>query len=183
MKRIIFESAPEFILLCIVLGLAYAAVQYFKNKQHPWGNTLNWLLFSFRAIVVTFLAFLLLGPIVKQINNLFEKPLFVVLYDNSASVKETTDSISLKSVERKITETRDLLENKGYEASLQTLKGDDITSTIKFNATTSDLNSALKRIGSRYEGRNVAGVVLVSDGIYNAGLSPLYSSYNFPIHT
>src|SRR6185312_5073950 len=35
----------------------------------------------------------------------------------------------------------------------------------------------------RYEGNTVAGVILVSDGIYNGGVSPLYASYNFPVYT
>lgn len=183
MKRIIFESSPEFIILCLLLGLGYAAIQYYKTKQQPWGKTLNWVLFSFRSVLIFFLAFLLLGPIVKQINNLFEKPLFIVVHDNSASVKETTDSVILKAVEQKIIETRELLEKKGYESSIQDLKGDDQVADLRYSATASDLNSALKRIGSRYEGRNVHGVVLVSDGIYNAGLSPLYSTYNFPLYT
>jgi hypothetical protein len=128
-------------------------------------------------------AMLLLGPIVKQINNLFEKPLFIVLHDNSASVKEAIDSTTLGTVEGKITETKSILEAEGYESSIQNLGGQEVTKGFQYNATTSDLNSALKRISNLYEGRNIAGVVLVSDGLYNAGLSPLYSSYNFPVHT
>jgi hypothetical protein len=29
----------------------------------------------------------------------------------------------------------------------------------------------------------MGGVVLMSDGIYNAGISPLYSTFNFPVYT
>jgi hypothetical protein len=181
MKRIIFESAPEFIVLCLILGLGYASVQYLKTKQ-PWSKTINWVLFGCRAVLVSFLAFLLLGPIVKQINNLFEKPLFIVLHDNSASIQEATDSTVLRKLEQNITETNNILEAKGYESAVQDLSGQDVTG-FRYNATSSDLNSALKRISNRYEGKNIAGVVLVSDGLYNAGLSPLYSTYNFPIHT
>ena len=181
MQRIIFESAPEFIVLCLVAGLAYASIQYIRMKQ-PWSKTINALLFSSRAILVFFLAFLLLGPIVKQINNLFEKPLYIVLHDNSASIKAAIDSASLHSIETKVTETKERLTAKGYEATVQNLSDQELT-TFQYDASVSDLNGALKRIASRYEGRNVAGVILVSDGIYNSGLSPLYSSYNFPIHT
>jgi hypothetical protein len=144
---------------------------------------MNWVLFTMRALLASFLAFLLLGPIVKQINNLFEKPLFVVLHDNSASIKEATDSVTRNALKQKIQATTEALENKGYETSVQNLAGERIEGDFQYNASLSDLNSALKRISSRYEGRNVAGVILVSDGLYNAGLSPLYSSHNFPVHS
>lgn len=183
MKRIIFESAPEFIVLCVIVGLAYAAVQYYRNKQQPWGKAMNWLLFGFRAVLVTFLAFLLLGPIVKQINNLFEKPLFIVLQDNSSSVREATDSTTRNNLEKNVFSIKEVLENKGYESSVQGLADEKELTEFTYRGNTSDLNNALRRVGNRYEGRNVAGVILVSDGIYNSGLSPLYSSFNFPIYT
>lgn len=181
MKRIILESAPEFLLLCVVAGLAYAGIQYFKTK-HPWSKGMNTLLFTFRAILAFFLAFLLLGPIVKQISNLYEKPAFIILHDNSSSIGEAVDSVSLTSLHGKLTETQELLESNGYASEIHTLT-DAETSSFDYTATTSDINGALKRIANRFEGKNVAGVVLVSDGIYNAGLSPLYANYNFPVHT
>ena len=181
MQRIILESAPEFLILCIVVGLGYAAIQYFRTK-HPWSRRMNTMLFSFRAVLAFFLAFLLLGPIVKQISNLYEKPAFIILHDNSSSIREATDSLTRERLKRELAETRELLQNKGYDSQVHTLT-DDGNDDLNYTATTSDINGALKRIANRYEGKNVAGVILVSDGIYNAGLSPLYSNYNFPIHT
>ncbi|HEY0654668.1 MAG TPA: hypothetical protein VGD65_16140, partial [Chryseosolibacter sp.] len=181
MKRIIFESAPEFIILCVIAGLAYACIQYLRMKQ-PWSKTMNWILFGIRAVVATFIAFLLLGPIVKQINNLFEKPVFIIVQDNSGSVREATDTARLASLEESLEQTASRLAQQGYETSIQNLAGQNVES-FSFTASSSDLNNALKRISNRYEGKNVAGVLLVSDGLFNSGLSPLYSTYNFPVHT
>ena len=181
MQRIILESAPEFLVLCLIAGLGYAAIQYYRTK-HPWSKGINALLFSFRAILAFFLAFLLLGPIVKQISNLYEKPAYIILQDNSSSVGEVTDSTARLALQEKIAETQTLLESNGYDAEIRTLT-DDNTSAVAYSASTSDINGALRRIANRYEGKNVAGVILISDGIYNAGLSPLYASYNFPVHT
>ncbi|HEY0741958.1 MAG TPA: VWA domain-containing protein [Chryseosolibacter sp.] len=181
MKRIIFESAPEFIILCVIAGLAYASIQYLRMKQ-PWSKTMNWVLFGIRAVVATFIAFLLLGPIVKQINNLFEKPVFIIVQDNSGSVREATDTTRLASLEESLKQTASRLTEQGYETSIQNLAGQDVKD-FSFSASSSDLNNALKRISNRYEGKNVAGVLLVSDGLFNSGLSPLYSTYNFPVHT
>ncbi len=181
MQRIIFESAPEFLIVCMIAGLAYATIQYYKAK-HPWSKSMNASLFSLRAILAFFLAFLLLGPIVKQISNLYEKPAFVILHDNSSSIREATDSLAREGLRRELDETKELLANKGYQPEVYTLT-DDNPASFNYSAPTSDINGALKRIANRYEGKNVAGVILVSDGIYNAGLSPLYSTYNFPVYT
>jgi hypothetical protein len=181
MKRIIFESAPEFIILCILAGLAYASIQYLRMKQ-PWSKSMNWILFSIRAIVATFIAFLLLGPIVKQINNLFEKPVFIIVQDNSGSVKAGADTTKFPSLEQSLKTTATALNEQGYETSIQNLAGQNVEN-FTFTGSSSDLNNALKRISNRYEGQNVAGILLVSDGLFNAGLSPLYSTYNFPVHT
>jgi hypothetical protein len=128
------------------------------------------------------LAFLMLGPIVKQINNIFEKPFFVVLYDNSVSVREAVDSTVLVNVEAKIKELAAALSEKGYDVKVSDLAGEEIEKPA-FQGERSDITGALKRIANRYEGSRIGGVALISDGIYNSGISPLYSTYNFPVHT
>ncbi|MBT1704378.1 VWA domain-containing protein [Chryseosolibacter indicus] len=182
MRRVILESAPEFVVVCVLIGLAYAFIQYYRTRQQPWGKAINWLLFSIRAILTFFLAFLLLGPIVKQINNLFEKPHFIVLYDNSASVKEATDSVLLKQTQQQLSTAAQALEEKGYDVATHTLLEED-ANNIQYTASQSDIQGALRRISNRYEGQNIAGVILASDGIYNSGLSPLYASFNYPVYT
>src|SRR5687768_15545227 len=144
MQRIILESAPEFIFVCILVGLGYAAVQYFRTK-HPWSRGIHAVLFTTRAVLAFFLAFLLLGPIVKQISNLYEKPAFVVLYDNSSSIAEAADSAALHTLGQELDETRNLLAEKGYDAHVHTLSDEEV-STIQYTANTSDINGALKRI-------------------------------------
>ena len=108
------------------------------------------------------LAFLLLGPIVKQVNNIFEKPFFILLYDNSVSVREAVDSTSLSRVGNSMTEVVTVLKDKGYEVKINNLAGEDIENPT-YNAETSDLTGALKKIANRYEGSRMGGVVLVSD--------------------
>lgn len=179
-QSIIFESHPAYILLCIALGLGFAFLLYRTN--HPWSKTWNQILFGVRAALASFLIFLLLGPIVKQIDNLFEKPLFVLLYDNSISVKQTSDSLEVENLKVKISETASMLEAQGYNVKITDLTGSEIEKPV-FDATTSDLSGALKKISNRYEGSKIGGVILVSDGIYNEGISPLYPSYNYPVNT
>lgn len=182
MNRIIFERDPELVILALILGLAYAFIQYYRNKHQPWGKTLNWVLFTTRAILATFIAFLLLGPIVKQVNNFYEKPYFVILRDNSASIAQSADSVALHALDVELAETRSLLEEKGFATSVQDLEGEP-GEKINYNLGTSDIHAALRRISNRFEGQKIAGVLLVSDGIYNSGLSPLHGAYNYPVYS
>src|SRR5690606_31950343 len=91
-QRIIFESSPAYILVCLAVGVGYALLLY--RTTHPWPVLINRVLFGMRAVLAFLLAFLLLGPIIRQITNFTEKPLFVILRDNSGSVIEATDSVT-----------------------------------------------------------------------------------------
>lgn len=179
-QNIIFESSPAYIIVCIIVAIGFAFLLY-KGK-HPWSKQWNRLLFGVRALLAFLLAFLLLGPIVKQINNIFEKPFFIVLYDNSVSVQETVDSTYLRKVVDNINDVASVLNEKGYEVKINSLEGEEIVEP-DFTAENSDLTGALKRIANRYEGSRLGGVVLVSDGIYNSGISPIYTTFNFPVYT
>lgn len=180
LKSIILESSPAFILLCIVLSIGYAFLLY--KSKHPWGKNLNRILFAGRTILVFLLTFLLLGPIIRQIDNILEKPVFVILQDNSVSVKETTDSVSLKALTNSVGSLKETLADNGYDIMQHDLSGEN-TGEIRFNEPASDLQGSLRKIANQYEGKSIGGVLLLSDGIYNTGLSPLYANYNFPVFT
>lgn len=180
-QGIIFESSPGWIIVCLLVGIGYAFLLY--KAKHPWGVAVNRMLFALRALLAFLLAFLLLGPIVKQINNLLEKPLFVLLVDDSGSIKEGVDSLALAKIENEVISLRESLEEKGYDVKINNLEGEEVENSFQFQGPVTDLQNALRSIANRYEGRRTDGVLLVSDGIFNAGVSPLYASYNFPVST
>ena len=180
MKQIIFETSPSFVLLCLIVSIGYAFLLY--AKKGPWSKTMNRILFALRTVLVFLISFLLLGPIVKQISNSYEKPQLIILNDDSGSVKEVTDSTTLKKIQERIKNATDALTENGYSISTTNLEGEDIIK-VDYKATSSDITSGLKKIANKFEGQNIAGVVLLSDGIYNQGISPLYASYNFPVYT
>lgn len=134
-----------------------------------------------RAVVVALIAFLLIGPILKLTRNITEKPALVFLIDNSLSVKETTDSVKLAKMMEEIDRTKEVLEKERYEVRLSDLSGGP--GNAGFNNPSSDLAGAIRNITADYEGKNLAGLVLFSDGIYNSGTSPLYSALRIPVYT
>jgi hypothetical protein len=172
MNRIVFESSPLYGVLCVVIGIGAAFLLY-KSKA-PWGKTLNKVLFSFRATVVSLLCLLLIGIIIRQINNLVEKPVVVFLSDTSSSVTSVVDSSQLQSIQNQLQEVALALQKQGYDTEFRTLANEK---------GMSDFNQAFQSISSDFENKKIAGTVFISDGIYNTGLSPLYAAYEFPVHT
>ncbi len=177
MQHLIFESSPAFIFLCMLLGFGYAYLLY--KAKHPWSKRINQLLFALRVVVVALLSFLLIGPIVKLTTNIFEKPTLVFLIDNSSSLKEKVDSLKTYN---ELTKSTQQLKNQGYDVLWKNLAGKGFEK-IKFENKSSDLNGALRGVINEFEGRNLAGIILLTDGIYNSGASPLYSPWRVPITT
>jgi len=160
-----------------------AAIAYLLYRgKHPWSDSWNKALLAARFVLLFFLSFLLLGPIVKQITNLFEKPVFVLVYDNSSSIRQTTDTTTRVLLEQKMRGLSETLTEAGYDVKISDLQGATVTHP-QFTASYSDLGGALRRISSQYESSQIGGVLLASDGIYNEGVSPLYNVYNYPVYT
>ena len=80
-----------------------------------------------RAVLVSFLAFLLLGPILKLITNEYEKPTWIFLIDSSTSVGEVIDSVGQAKLTATLSEAKEAIENSGYEVKWKDLAGNDLT--------------------------------------------------------
>ncbi|MBX2897288.1 MAG: VWA domain-containing protein [Cyclobacteriaceae bacterium] len=180
MQRLLFESSPLFIFLCAGAGLGYAYLLY--KARHTWSKAINRTLFALRSVLVFFLAVLLLGPVLKLITNQYEKPTWVYLVDSSASVAEVIDSVGREKLNRDLNVSQQAINDLGYESKVLDLSGNEITNPV-FNAPASDLNRGIQHVINQFEGRNLAGIVLVSDGIYNSGASPVYAPVRVPVYT
>lgn len=174
MQRLMFDHSPLFILLCLVAGVGYAWLLY--GRPANWSKNLNRLLFVLRAVLVTSLFMLLLGPILKQTSNQLEKPIMAVVVDDSRSMSQS-DTIRIRAA---LNELRKTLNGNDVDVQVSSLSGAD---SLHFNHRRSDLATALRETVNRYEGNNLSGIVLISDGIYNQGLSPLYLPFKVPVHT
>jgi len=177
-----FENSPWFILLCFIVGFLFAFFLY--QKKGPWSIKVHYGLFVLRFLLAFFLCFLLIGPIIRQILNTPEKPILVVAVDNSTSIPEVVDNNDLSAFFGNFESTLNNLSK--YQVYVKTLNSDlgpVVFNNIVFDQESSDIANLLKGIQSDYEGRNLAGVILISDGIYNRGVSPTFSPYTFDIFT
>ena len=180
--QFLFEQSPWFILLCLLAGIAYAWLLYKPAAKQSWSRSINYTLFGLRFLVVSLLALLLLGPYVKQLKRTYEEPTVVIAVDNSLSLAEVYDSAKLENIRQTV---KDLQQSLGEEAEVQvrSLSAALPADSLRFQEKSTDLSQLLAEVGQEYENRNLAGLVLLSDGIYNRGLSPVYSPAGFPVFT
>ncbi|WP_020530179.1 hypothetical protein [Flexithrix dorotheae] len=184
MNNILTEYSSWYIIICLIVGLGYAFLLY--QKKSPWSKRVNWFLFGVRFFFVALICILLLGPYTKQVINYYEKPAFVFAMDNSQSIPLVSDSTIIEESFNKLNNLASKLREKEYEVEILTLNNTEEIAQfgeIEFNSRNTDLSRLLKNIQTQYENKNLAEVILFSDGIYNQGISPEFSPYNMNIST
>lgn len=182
-NQILFEASPWYILLCLLAGLVYAYLLY--STKSPWGRRQSVLLAAFRFILVSAIAFLLLGPLIRHLANTVIEPSLVIAVDNSRSIPESYSVSDFEALKDVLDDLSGELSENDLEIRIKDLNGQPQGSIqqMDFNIASTDLNNTLRGIGLEYEGKNLAGVILVSDGIYNHGSSPIYTHFAFPVYT
>jgi len=171
-----------FLILVVIIGFAYAAILYIKNRKQKFTAFWRIILFATRFVVVTILAFLLLSPFVKNVKRNIEKPILVVGVDNSRSIILGKDSTFNKTF---------LNENlRSFEKELSTtyridsyVFGEDVVSSdrVDFSDEISNYAMFFKKLMDTYKGINIGAVVLAGDGISNRGIDPEYSASGLPV--
>ncbi|MEO9966200.1 MAG: vWA domain-containing protein [Reichenbachiella sp.] len=182
MPELIFEQSVWFVPVCLLLAAAISYLVY--SGKSPWSRTTNALLMTARIILITLLLILLLNPLLNQVISEVERPSFVIAVDNSQSMIQGLDSTDLQALKSTVIQLQDQLLSSDYQVNIHTLGSSATTvSDIRFDQKTTDLDRWLRQLQSTYEGKNLAGVYLISDGKYNQGISPAYFPYPFKVLT
>lgn len=188
--NLILEYPWWFCLFCIIAGFAYSFVLYRKDKSlnefHVW---LVRFLAAIRFIVITTLTFFLLSPLLKTISRRVEKPVVIVAQDNSESLIIGRDSSFYKKEYKQ--KLRKLLDDLGDKYEVRTYSFADKIKELKtadsltYNEKQTDISSLFDELETRYSNRNIGAVIIASDGLYNKGSNPVYSSDKIkaPIYT
>lgn len=188
--KIVFEYPTWFLIFCILAGLGYSFFLYRKDKRLE--EVSLWIvrvMAAFRFLTVSILCFLLLSPLLKTINRTVEKPIIIVAQDNSESLVTGKDSSFFRKEYKQKLQT--LIEKLGdkYEVrsysfadKVKEMTGVD---SLKYNEKLTDISDLFNEIETRYSNRNVGAVILATDGLYNRGSSPVYTSSKIkvPVYT
>ena len=175
-----------YILLCVLLGIAFAIIGYYRDRQfEDISNFIHLSMAILRGTVVTLCCFFLLNPLLKSNKTETKNPIIIVGTDQSESISTFTDSSILKIYENGISGLADAL---GNEYQIETISfGDAIHKQSEFiyKEKLSNISSFLEYADHNYDGQNIGAIILASDGIYNEGLNPLYQKIHniAPIYT
>ncbi len=188
--NIVFEYPSWFIIFCLLAGLAYAFVLYRKDKKlSEIPSLVINIMAAFRFFVITILCFLLLSPLLKTVNRSVEKPVIIIAQDNSESLLATKDSsFYKKEYKQNLQKLMDVLSEK-YEVRSYTfadkIKELNSVDSLKFDEKQTDMSSLFDEIETRYSNRNVGAIIVASDGLYNKGSNPVFTSdkIKIPVYT
>lgn len=174
-------------LLCFLTGFAFSAAMYFRDKHHAERpKALRYSLAALRFISVTLIALLLLDIFMKRLVNETEKPVILLMQDNSSSITAGKDSSEIKTTYAKalaslVDAVKEKYDIKTYRFDSEVRAAED----FDFKGKETDISKAFSDIENNYLNKNIGAIILASDGIYNKGTNPLYSigKLNAPVYT
>jgi len=181
--QLFFTYPWYFVILALLIAVGISALLYFRSPI--FSNTLNWFLFALRSVAVFLILLLLLNPLIKQFQKNIIKPTIIFAQDNSASMKYGNDSIYLQHTYPKaLYDFQEKLKDKAVLSFLTF--GSKITEQnhFDFSEQSTDYDALFHYIEQNYKNRNLAAVIVSSDGLINHGKNPLYEIYNIkaPVH-
>lgn len=185
MNNITFEYPAWFVIFCVLAGLLYAGILYYKdNRFQEKGNWLNFALGAVRFLSTFFIALLLLSPLIKSLKTETKKPIVILAQDQSESIANDLKG-DTATYQQNFEALADKLSEK-YEVKTYAF-GDEVREGVDFQYTdkVSNMSSVLNDVYDIYSNQNLGAVVLASDGIYNEGNNPVYvgAKLNVPIYT
>jgi hypothetical protein len=163
------------ILVCVFVALLYAFTLYYKEKNIEISKWQKYTLYISRTLAVLLLCVLLLSPYLKSYFRIIEKPSLVLGIDNSESMLLSKDSSFVKKellnfivdLENKLSEKYEI---KKYNFGNNTSD----TGSLVFKDKISNVGQLFDEIENNCADKNIAQVLLITDGIFNQGNNPMY---------
>ncbi len=165
---------------CFALGLLYAWLLY--KQPVNLGKQFRYWLFAVRAFAITIIALILISPLVKSVNYNPQKPLILILQDNSQSIAMFKKGDVGAKPGAFVDDLSALKSQLGDEYNVQEFHFNrDVADglTKDFNGRQTDISKALHQLNERFVNQNTGALILATDGLYNQGSDPRYDAKNF----
>ncbi|MDE6451649.1 MAG: hypothetical protein K2L23_05055, partial [Odoribacter sp.] len=181
----IFEYSYWWILPAILLSVAVAYFKFKKLSGLPdISRGISIVVSILRFLIVFTLFFLLLNPALSVLHHIKEKPLLIVAQDNSLSVLKNKDSLYYQneygaSLEKALT----TLAHKFEVVPLTFGSIVQRNGAVTFSENRTDIAGMLEYVERNFVARRPEAMIMLSDGICNAGVNPLYKLPSFPLYT
>ena len=182
-----FNGSNILIMVAMLLALLFALFVYYKDSRFKDASTFTRLLLVFlRFISLAIILLFLFNPKWVKTIKRTDKPILVFLQDASSSIKNYKDSLFYQTNFLEIVEKNNQLLEENYEVYEYNFV-DSIYAGLnnKYTGKYTNISNALQSTKEQFDNRNLAGVILASDGNYNKGLEPSYfiDRLNVPIFT
>ncbi len=186
MLDLTFQYPAWFLIFCVLLGLGYAFLLYYRDTTfREQSKNLNRWLGLLRFVTVTLLSALLLSPLLKSLLTETKKPVIVLAQDQSESVAVDLQGAALEQYKQDWQALRQGL-SEAYEVH-EVAFGDNVREGVDFafNDKITNFSELLRGVYDLYGGQNLGAVVIASDGIYNEGSNPAYAdvAISAPVYT
>lgn len=185
MDNISFQYPTWYLLLCLLLGLAFSLLLYYRSPTfREQSNWLNGALGLLRFLSVSLIAILLLSPLLRRVSTDVQKPIIVLAQDVSESSGQSLGddrSNYLRQLDALSESLSDDYEFRTYSFGSELREGIDTA----FSDKQTNLSDAVSGLYSLYSGQNLGAVIMATDGIYNKGSNPLYANAKLsaPLYT
>ncbi len=182
--NLIIAYPTWFILLCALVGLAYALGLYWRESSFGEQSTRKNLLLGFlRWAVVTIICLLLLDPVMRTVLTEQKAPVVVLAQDNSESIRAGMSESDRAQYELQINALRAALAER-YELKTYSF-GDEVREQLPLDYSDKITNIAriFDEVHDLYANQNLGAIIVASDGIFNQGNNPVYAAakLNVPI--
>ncbi|RKR85572.1 hypothetical protein BDD43_5843 [Mucilaginibacter gracilis] len=165
------------VLACLALGVLYAWLLYRQpNSINPFARN---VLSVLRALAVATIAVLLLSPLIKTVSSRPQKPLVLLLQDNSSSIQLFKPANF--DAQKFVSQLGDIKQALGADYDVREFNfSADLKDSLSksFNGKQTDISAAIRGLTDRFSNQNIGALVLATDGLYNKGSSPQYGARN-----
>jgi len=155
---------PSWFIVLIVTGaLCFGFILYYKekkfNEQHPY---LKYVLFTLRSLAAGLIAFFLLEPFFKNINEEVKNPILVIAMDESSSMTVNQDKEDIKQLQADLEIELQSLSDK-FEIQRFSF-GEQVSEGLRdsFTHKASNISALFSHINKQFYGRPLAGTILIS---------------------
>ncbi|HLW29227.1 MAG TPA: hypothetical protein VKX29_00065 [Brumimicrobium sp.] len=179
---VFFSDIPVWtLILWAVLIVSLSLLLY---RRRSWVKEISSLkritLISLRSSGLFLLGVLLLGILIKGIDSEVDQPIIITVVDDSQSMLNYSDSLQVKNQTISFLKSVKNEFKDKYNHLIFTLDNllEDVDS-LGFDNLKTNLSQALEKVYNNYYGRNIGAIILLSDGNFNTGKTPLISTEKF----
>jgi hypothetical protein len=161
-----------YFFIALIVSAAAAVLVYRADKKR--GVPIPLVTALLRAMVIFLTLILIISPKIKKRNVEEQKPIVLLLQDNSSSIKKALGNDAV-NYQKKLLE----LQNKiaeSYRLVSYNLDGPYPKDSVQgYTAGSTNLTKAISEATELYSQQNLSAIILASDGWYNEGNNPLYA--------